>query len=106
MIIIAWALQAATLGGALAFLITYLVTVVRGSTPLRTPAERSARALLLSLPVALVALLLPGTIYLLAAGDHTPASFTNVGNVFGKAVALALLWFPWRLYWRARKARP
>ena len=101
MIILAWLVQALGILGSAGFLIVYGIGVVRYSAPL-TKVESAARQLLVSLPIALLALLTPGAVYVLLG--HSSALFSALPTVAGKTVAVALLWFPWRLYFRARKA--
>jgi arginine exporter protein ArgO len=105
MIIVAWVVQLIGLVGSAGFIVTYATTVWQpwhGRRPAESERERAARQQLLSLPVALLALLTPGVVYTLL-GYHN-ALFSDVGVVAGKAIAVSLLWFPWRLYLKARKA--
>ena len=99
MIIVAWIVQAVGILGSAGFLVVYGVGVVRYAAPL-TKVESAARQLLVSLPIALLALLTPGAVYTLLG--HSNILFSSLPTVAGKAVAVALLWCPWRLYFRAR----
>jgi hypothetical protein len=100
MIIAAWALQLLGIGLSAAFLATYTVTAWKPWLRRKqTSTQRAARQLLLSLPVMLLSLLTPGAIN--AALGHTMV-FSSPSSVAGKAIAVALLWFPWRLWWKAR----
>jgi len=101
-LVLAWVLQLVGIGASATFLVLYTVNVWRpwqGRRPDFGASEQAARQLLLSLPAMLLALLIPGAINALLG--HTMV-FSSPSSIVGKAIADALLWFPWRLYWKAR----
>lgn len=101
MIVASYVLSLVGIVLAAAFLAVYTVTAWRPWERRRySGPERAARQLLLSLPVMLVVLLVPGLIN--AAFGHT-ATFGTASAVVGKSIAILLMWFPWRLWWKARR---
>lgn len=104
MIAVAWIVQLLGILGSAGFVVTYAVTVWQpwnGRRPTESGRERAARQQLLSLPVALIALLTPGAVNTLIGHNSL---FSDTWVVIGKAIAVALLYFPWRLYLKSRKA--
>jgi hypothetical protein len=98
----AWIVQVIGLLASGGFIAVYVTTAWRpweGKRAGENGREAAARQLLLSLPVALFVLMVPGTIA--AALGEAPA-FTQLPNFSAKVFAVAMLWFPWRLWWKAR----
>lgn len=101
-LVLAWILQLIGIGASAAFLVLYTITTWKpwqGRRPDDGARERAARQLLLSLPTMLLVLMVPGAINALLG--HT-TTFSAPTSIVGKVIADALLWFPWRLYWKAR----